>query len=291
MDDVLTGAGDVCLHAGDSRHLTEIPDASVDFVITDPPYADAVQYAELADFFFVWLKVALGGEHPQLAPDESPKSAEIVQNARRGKSDADFHKGLTAVFREARRVLMPNGLLAFTFHHTDLRHWAKLGQSLRDAGFVLTASYPVASEGTRSGNLVFHSNRNSVAYDVIHVCAKAPAVEPAVSLPEAWDDMRTRILERVLGHTRQIVQRHEHGQRVGPADVRVMLWGECLAAYSASSSPTTIHGGRFLELQDALTELELDVADVVLRSTTLDTDDASAEVSAAQSADRLMPTR
>src|SRR5207245_277065 len=62
--DLSRSGNGVWLHAGDSRSLSSIPAASVDHVVTDPPYADSVQYSELADFFYVWLRTALGDIYP-----------------------------------------------------------------------------------------------------------------------------------------------------------------------------------------------------------------------------------
>ena len=86
------------LICGDSR--TDIPsEIAPDVVVTDPPYADNVNYSELADFFYVWLRLVLKGEDPQFAPEYCPKSAEIIENRSRGLSMADFENGLREVLQ------------------------------------------------------------------------------------------------------------------------------------------------------------------------------------------------
>lgn len=99
-----------------SEDLSFLPNKSVDAVITDPPYFDNVQYSELADFFYVWLRLALKDEYPWFKPDLSSCPDEIVKNDRLGKTTDFFSQGLFRVFKECHRVLKDEGLLIFTFH-------------------------------------------------------------------------------------------------------------------------------------------------------------------------------
>lgn len=248
------------LRVGDSRNLDCIPTGSIDHVVTDPPYADAVQYSELADFFYVWLREALGDTYPELLqPEETPKAAELVENISRGHSEDDFHRGLLQVFGECHRVLKESGRLVFTFHHSRRSQWEQLHRVIVGAGFELIASYPVASEGTRSGNLVFHTNRGSIAYDIIHVCRKRPV---GVTKPARWSAAKKQVEKRVRVAVGAILQDINHGQRVGAADVAVMTWAEVLAVYSRHADQITGRAGVLLPMTEALD----DVADVIQRT-------------------------
>src|SRR5439155_10106439 len=86
-------------------------------VITDPPYVGNVNYAELADFFYVWLRLVLKDRYPWFAPEDTPKREEIIQNQVRRKSQDDFFRELASAFGRVRACLPESGLLVFTFHH------------------------------------------------------------------------------------------------------------------------------------------------------------------------------
>jgi putative DNA methylase len=138
-----------------------LPDDAATVWFTDPPYYDAVPYADLSDFFFVWLKRALPG-HPLLrdpfdpANALTPKTAEIVQNAAvrlNGvvKDRAFFEEGMARAFREGRRVLRDDGIGAVVFAHKSTEGWEALLSGLVRAGWTVTASWPLVTE--RSGRL------------------------------------------------------------------------------------------------------------------------------------------
>lgn len=259
------GSG-VLLKTGDSRHLRFVPTGSIDHVVTDPPYADAVQYSELADFFYVWLREALGDVHREMfRAVETPKDAELVENISRGHTQSDFHDGLTAVFKECHRVMKDSGRLVFTFHHSRRSQWEDLHRVIVDAGFDLIASYPVASEGTRSGNLVFHTNRQSVAYDIIHVCAKRDT--KLVPEPVRWSTAKQQIKRNVRIAVKAILSDVDHGQRVESADVAVMVWSEVLRVYSNHLNQVTVGNGSPLGVTDALNEAVTIVEEITAYAT------------------------
>lgn len=97
---------DVC--CGSSTDLVQIADASLDLVITDPPFGGLLHYSELADFFYVWLRLALKDRYPEyFRADYTPKSLEAVANRAREPEDPDgfYQRLLTQCWREAYRVL------------------------------------------------------------------------------------------------------------------------------------------------------------------------------------------
>src|SRR5205814_4370975 len=101
-----------------SSDLKSISDASYDLVITDPPFGGLLHYSELADFFYVWLRLALKDRYPKVfASDYTPKALEVVENRARQPDDpgAYYQRVLTECWREACRILKPGGILAFTF--------------------------------------------------------------------------------------------------------------------------------------------------------------------------------
>ncbi|MFX1283599.1 MAG: DUF1156 domain-containing protein [Promethearchaeota archaeon] len=156
----------VYLYCHSSQEI-HIPQNSVDLVITDPPYYDNVQYAELSDFYYVWLQLGLKEYYPWFKPALTPKKAEIVKNIKIGKHDEDYQQGLKAVFAEIQRVLKKEGLLIFTFHHKQLKAWASIIESLLENQFYITAVYPVRAEMETSTQI---RGKRSIEFDVIFVC-------------------------------------------------------------------------------------------------------------------------
>lgn len=159
--DLVHGSHRFWLIHGDSSRLP-VGDDSVDFVVTDPPYYDNVQYSDLAAFFRVWLA--------HLLPDEIDWHYDEQRSAVATKSedgDTGFLTGLSGIFRECARVLKPNvGRLVFTFHHWDPKAWAELTIALQSAGFRLVNAHVVFSENPVSVHI---NNLNAIQHDTILV--------------------------------------------------------------------------------------------------------------------------
>lgn len=127
-----------------------LPDESAQVVFTDPPYYDAVPYADLSDFFYVWMKRSLPGT--TLTSDLLvPKKEEILVDALRDKSHSDFEAALTSAFSEARRIGRYDSLGSVVFAHKSTAGWEAMLQSIVDAGWVVTGSWPIDTE--RPGRL------------------------------------------------------------------------------------------------------------------------------------------
>jgi adenine-specific DNA methylase len=178
VTDMLSGSPSHLLCANASQ---SVPDSS-SLVVTDPPYVGNVNYSELPDFLYVWLRLALKDRYSWFAPEYTPKVEEIVENRTRGKSRENyFYNGLSAVFHRIQDQLPSQGLLVFTFHHTDQEGtvWEGLLQALCDTGFEITAIYPVYGEAESSLHLM---DKENVSYDLIHVCRKRLGGHPARGL-------------------------------------------------------------------------------------------------------------
>lgn len=153
----------------DSRHLSHIPSASVDLVVTDPPYGSNVMYSELIDFFHVWNYSSQYGKTIGFQKPLTDKEEEIVVNSVRALSFKDYEEGLAKVFLEANRVTKEEGFLVFSFHDKRLESWYAIINALTKAEYKLAAAYPMHSE-TRTG--AHTSNKNSIAFDIFLVCRK-----------------------------------------------------------------------------------------------------------------------
>jgi len=127
------------------------PDNFFDAVITDPPYYDNVNYSNLSDFFYVWLKRTVGHLHPDLfATPLTPKSQEMVADAYRfdGREGAKqhFEAMLLQSFREIRRVLKPDGIAVIVFAHKTTEAWETVLGALTEAGLRTTMAWPIHTE-------------------------------------------------------------------------------------------------------------------------------------------------
>jgi len=135
-----------------SATATPLPTSTLDAVITDPPYYDNVSYANLSDFFYVWLKRSIGSLYPDhFASDLTPKKAEAVAEAGRcggskAKARQAYEQMMAQAFSEANRVLKPNGQLAVVYAHKTTLGWATLVDALRKAGFTVTEAWPLDTE-------------------------------------------------------------------------------------------------------------------------------------------------
>ena len=238
----------------------EVSQGSFDLLITDPPYVGNVNYSELADFFYVWMRLVLKDRYAWFAPELTPKSSEIVENNTRGKSREDFYVGLSRVFRSIHQSLPNNGLLVFTFHHTDSQGtvWQGLLRSLCDTGFEIAAVYPIHAESESSLHLL---DKENIAYDLIHVCRKRRA-HPS---DRSWAGVRQEVRRRARAELAAI-EAGRYGNRPLPEpDVRLVCIGKCLELYSAHYGRVLDHEGNALPLHRALQDIGAIIDQLVTR--------------------------
>lgn len=125
---------------------------SIDAVVTDPPYFDAIAYSDLSDFFYVWLKRALAEVVPEaLITPLSPKIDEATALKHRHDGDAQaadrhFTTKLAQVLAEAKRVTKPEGIITVMFAHQSTKAWTALVNALFNAGLTIDATWPIDTE-------------------------------------------------------------------------------------------------------------------------------------------------
>lgn len=197
--------------------VIDLPDGSVDVVVTDPPYVDNVHYSELADFFHAWLRrMRPYRGYPRRV---STRDCREVQN----RSAEGFQDMIADVWRECHRVLSDEGLLVFSFHQSQTDGWSALMASLATAGFVVTATRPVVAEVTTSLTKAAAKEPNRI--DVIVVCRKESVASPLSSA-------RARAI--AVGGLRTLAN---HGISLGAGDVRSAVRAAVLAQGTRHPSP------------------------------------------------------
>ncbi|RLF01430.1 MAG: DUF1156 domain-containing protein [Thermoprotei archaeon] len=228
---------------GDSSYL-DIPDKSVDAVITDPPYYGNVMYSELSEFYYAWLRLALKDKYEYFRSEHVPNATEILVNKVQGKDEKDFIEGLTAVFKEANRKLKDDGLMVFTFHHQEEKAWGAVLQSVLNAGFYISAIYPVQSEKSTSTHIFQKAN---VRYDMVVVCRKRK------EKPERkhWSQIEDEIYFKVQDE----IKRLEHRKKdLSQEDIFVITIGKCLELYS-KHYPEVYKGDKKVSIEEALVSI------------------------------------
>lgn len=156
----------------DARHLS-IDNASIDCIVMDPPYYANVMYAELSDFFYVWLKRTAGLLYPELFRSPlTDKESEAVANPARfagtpgatARADLDYREKMAEIFKECRRVLKPDGIMTLMFTHKASGAWDALAQGLIESRFVITASWPINTEPGSSLHIRDKAAANSTIF-------------------------------------------------------------------------------------------------------------------------------
>jgi putative DNA methylase len=135
-----------------------LPDDCVSAFITDPPYYNAVPYADLSDFFYVWMRKDLAQDFPILFNGSvAPKDDELCEMAGWDpiryphKNGAFYESGMRRAFAEGRRVCVPQGIGVVVFAHKTTAGWETLLSALIESGWTITGSWPIDTE--RSGRL------------------------------------------------------------------------------------------------------------------------------------------
>ena len=216
----------------DARN-SPLPSDSASVWFTDPPYYDAVAYADLSDFFFVWLKRALPG-HPLLKDrfDNKnplvPKIQELTVTTVAGEKDkpklsSDFERGVADSFAQGVGILNEKGIGCVVFAHKTTEGWEALLTGMMTAGWVIVASWPIATE------MVHRFNAREVAAlatSVHLVCRPRPEDAPVGD----WADVLQELPNRV-GNWMERLQR----ENIRGADLVFACIGPALEIFSRYS--------------------------------------------------------
>jgi len=174
------------------------PDDYFDAVITDPPYYDNVPYSYLSDFFYVWLKRALGELYPELFTTPlTPKRDEIVaySNGPGGWEDGKrfFEDMLKQAFREIHRVLKPNGIAVIVYAHKSTAGWESAINSLLDSGLVVTGAWPIHTEMQAR----LRAKESAVLASSIYIVARKMERQPTGFYSEVKEELASYLTKRL----------------------------------------------------------------------------------------------
>ena len=174
-------------------------DLTTDAIITDPPYYDAIPYADLSDFFYVWLRRSVGDRFSEFLVNVlTPKLEELVQQHKtgeRGRIGKEFYEeGMAESFRAAHDSLCDDGRMVIVFAHKDPAAWETLATAMIDAGLVVTASWPIDTE--RSGRLRSQGSA-ALSTSLWMVCRKRSAKARVGHYIKVKQEMEERITERL----------------------------------------------------------------------------------------------
>lgn len=254
--ELTSSSKNVLLYATDSQDLSFIK-GQVDAVITDPPYYDNVMYAELADFFYVWLRLGLKDYYDTFRPLYISKSAEIIVNPRAGKEHEDYIKLLSNVFEECHRVLKDDGIMALTYHHKKPETWAAILEAILKPGFYIVATYPVYSEMSVSTHIRAKGARE---FDTIVVARKRKLQDSGTkeSEPISWENLKDEIYVRARDMIDRVKETHPD---LTNGDIATIVLGKCLEIYS-KHYPNIKSGARTVEVSVAFTDIRDIISDL-----------------------------
>jgi len=221
-----------------------LPDQSVPYVVTDPPYYDAVPYAALSDFCYVWLKRMIGDLHPDLFRlPLTPKAEECILDpgppppGEPEKTREFFETTMEHALAECRRMLQPGGLAVVLFAHKGTAGWEALLNALIRAGWTVTVSWPIETE---RGARMRAKNSAVLASSVFLVCRPRPD-DAGVG---EWRQVLAELNWRVAEWLPRLEKEGIHG-----ADAIFSCLGPALEVYSRYERVETA-GGQVIPLGD-----------------------------------------
>ncbi len=250
-------------------HIAETPDCVIlqqsatdpinrktDAIITDPPYYDAIPYADLSDFFYVWLRRMINTQFSGVMSEPiTPKISELVQHAGRFDGNNEeakrfYEKGMVESFRAAHGSLCDNGRIVIVFAHKDPDAWETLVKAMIESGLVVTASWPIDTE--MQGGLKVR--RAALATSLWMVCRKRPANVKNGHYGKVKREMQKRITERL---------RYFWDEGIRGPDFVWAAIGPALESYSSYKEVKRMNGQVFTVTQ-FLTEVRRIVTDFAL---------------------------
>ena len=218
----------------EAQFIPQLDEGSIDCIVFDPPFEANVAYAELSDFFYVWLKRTAGYVFPEdFTRHLSEKDLEAIASPARfrnsGASDTsakqqaieDYESKMAQIFDECRRVIKPDGIMTVMFNHKSTTAWDALTVALINAGFSITRTWPVKTEAESS----MHIKDKAAARTTILLVCRPRELNPT---PAPWHKVEELISEAVQDDIRDNL-----GQaNLRPTDLYLSAFGPALKVIS-----------------------------------------------------------
>jgi putative DNA methylase len=223
--------------------VVDIPQASVNAVVTDPPYFDAIAYGDLSDYFYVWLKRGLGGLIPEvLVTPLTPKIDEATALKHRHQGDVEkaethFKSKLAAILKESDRILKPDGVISIMFAHQSTKAWTALISAIFEAGLTVDATWAIDTEKTYA----LKAGKSVLASSITVICRRRTIGNAA-----SYKDVRKEI-KRVVAES---VKRF-WGYGFRGADLIVACYGPAVGVFGKYERVEKADGTR-VEIPDLL---------------------------------------
>ena len=221
----------------------DLATGSIDAIVFDPPYHNNVYYAELSDFFYVWLKRTAGCVFPEYFTDHlTDKVTEAISSPARfrGQADranqavlrkadktsadrlgtADYHAKMSDIFRVCHRVIKPNGIMTVMFTHKSNDAWDALTVALIEAGFCITRTWPIKTETESALNI---QDKAAARSTILLVCRP----QGQNTAPQPWHIVESRIAAAVRA---DIPLLQSYG--LSPVDLYLAAFGPALQVIS-----------------------------------------------------------
>ena len=218
----------------EAQFIPMLDDASTECIVFDPPYDDNVNYAELSDFFYVWLKRTAGYVFPEdFSRHLSEKDLEAIVSPARFRGDgtkansaqklasADYQAKMSEIFQECRRIIKPDGIMTVMFTHKSTAAWDVLTVALINAGFSITRTWPVKTESESS----YHIKNKAAARTTILLVCRPRDNNPT---PKPWH----RVEELIAKEVKDDIETNLSKADLKPIDLYLSAFGPALKVVS-----------------------------------------------------------
>jgi putative DNA methylase len=237
--------------------------ATFDAVVTDPPYYDNIPYADISDFFYVWLRRTIGHLYPEhFATPLTPKTAEATALSSRHGGDmqaatVEYESRMFQALAEAGRVLKPTGMLVIVYAHKATLGWVTLVDAIRRAEFTVTEAWPLDTE---MGARLLAADNSALASSIFLVSRKRRGSERGLYEEQVRPTLEALVRERVstlwdLG--------------VSGADLVIACVGAGLSAFTRFAT-VEYANGQDVPAERFLAEVETVVLEAILERLSLD---------------------
>jgi hypothetical protein len=191
-----------------------IPPSSLDGVFTDPPYYGMVQYGELMQFCYVWLRKLMENSFPGLELLTTRHADELTGNVTAERGLEHFAEGLANVYTRMAQALKPGAPLVFTYHHNQQEAYLAVGMAILDAGLTCSASLPCPAE--MGGSIHIHGTGSSIV-DTVFVCRQSGTA------PRSWLFDDAEGLARLISN--ELAELRAAGMKPTAGDIRCTALG------------------------------------------------------------------